>query len=286
MNAERNKVFISYSHQDGKYLKRLQVHLKLLEREHQVCLWDDTRIAAGSDWRAEIQSELENASAAILLVSADFLASDFIMENELPPLLEASKSRGTIILPVIISPCRYTRIEGLSKFQAINDPSRPLSSLPVAERERIWVKLAENIEAAVKGREIEEGWEVALERQIIDKLTDLVSASHPDGTFLIIENGDFYVQFMHTKAEYDLFCEAVSNTYLPENAQLTQEDSDRLIAMGFTAPSEGFENYFREYFVDKYLSVLPEIALTIVQVFSKVYKVSHTSKFNFTMDQQ
>ena len=66
---------------------------------------------------------------AVLLVSADFLASDFIADNELPPLLVAAENEGVIILPVIVSPCLFTNVPALARFQAVNLPSKPLSAL-------------------------------------------------------------------------------------------------------------------------------------------------------------
>jgi hypothetical protein len=107
MSSDNNKVFISYSHRDIKYLERLQVHLRPLERDHGISIWDDTNVNSGSNWREMIMTEIDSAGVAILLVSADFLASDFITQNELPPLLSASKAKGILILPVIISHCRF-----------------------------------------------------------------------------------------------------------------------------------------------------------------------------------
>jgi hypothetical protein len=150
--AQRNrpKVFISYSHNDEQWLKRLQIHLKPLERTGTVERWDDTKIKAGSNWQEEIQHAVESSQAAVLLVSADFLASDFIIENELPPLLAAAKAKGTLILPVIISPCRFVQTASLSQFQAVNPNSKPLIDMTEGEQERLWVKLTEEIEAAFK----------------------------------------------------------------------------------------------------------------------------------------
>ncbi len=92
------RVFISYSHEDKAYLDRLRVHLKPLERENLIDTWDDTQIKAGENWQKVIETALERAAIAILLISPDFLASDFIIDNELPPLLSAAANKGTCIL--------------------------------------------------------------------------------------------------------------------------------------------------------------------------------------------
>ena len=100
-NPERTKVFISYSHQDAQWLKRLHVHLRPLVRNSTIDLWDDTKISPGSQWQEEIAKAVKASRMAILLISADFLASDFIASDELPPLLEAAENEGAIILPLL-----------------------------------------------------------------------------------------------------------------------------------------------------------------------------------------
>ena len=105
MSGDSLKVFVSYSHRDAKALERLQTHLKPLVRDGELDLWDDTRIRAGDVWRAEIDGALASVAAAVLLVSADFLASDFIHENELPPIFKAWEQRGIKVYWVLLSPC-------------------------------------------------------------------------------------------------------------------------------------------------------------------------------------
>jgi internalin A len=144
--TNRNKVFISYSHKDTAWLKRVQTHLSVLEKLGvDVNTWDDTQIKAGMRWSEEIKKGLSTAKAAILLISTDFLASDFISNNELPQLLKAAEKEGTIILPLILKPCLYTLHSSLAEFQAVNDPSTPLSKLTENEQEEVLVELAKRI---------------------------------------------------------------------------------------------------------------------------------------------
>ena len=125
----RQTVFVSYSHRDRKHLDRLRVHLRPLERQGLIDLWEDTRLQSGTRWRDEIGDAIARCKVAVLLISADFLASAFIVENELPPLINAARSNGVIIFPIIISPCRFTKTQVVSEVQAVNDPERPLSLL-------------------------------------------------------------------------------------------------------------------------------------------------------------
>ncbi len=84
-----------------------------------------------------------------LLVSADFLASDFIVDDELPPLLKAAEEGGTVILPLILKPCRFARDPHLKQFQAINDPKRSLITLPEDQQEALYDLTAEAVEKAI-----------------------------------------------------------------------------------------------------------------------------------------
>ena len=144
-------IFISYSHRDKEYLNRLMVHLKPLQRQGLIDPWVDTRLMAGDKWKKEIESGLKKARVAVLLISADFLASDFIIENELPPLLQSAEAKGTLIIPVILKPCRFTREKNLQEFQAINQPDEPLSLVDENEREMVYDTIAQRIEDALDG---------------------------------------------------------------------------------------------------------------------------------------
>ncbi len=146
----RNQVFISYSHKDKRWLERLQIHLKPLERESLIARWDDSMINSGENWREEIRKAIKSAKVAVLLITADFLASDFIAKDELPPLLAAAETDGAVILPLIVSASRFQQIENLSKFQAINPPSRPMNKMQRGQQEEIFVKLTNDIEKALK----------------------------------------------------------------------------------------------------------------------------------------
>lgn len=143
-------IFVSYSHVDIEYLERLKVHLKPFEKKGQIDLWADTKIKAGEKWKDRINAALEKSVIAILLISADFLASDFIVDNELPPLLKAAEEKGKVILPLIVKPCRFTSDENLSKFQAINDPKHAMSKLNENDKEEMYVKVADLIDNLVK----------------------------------------------------------------------------------------------------------------------------------------
>lgn len=162
---DRTRVFVSYSHADAGYLARLKVHLRPFERLELVDVWSDSRIQAGQDWHAEIEEAIACAGVAILLVSADFLASDFVADNELPRLLAMSQHEGMRIIPVILKPCAYLDIPELEKFQAINDPKHPLIELQEADRERLWLKVAKAAKDAIPEKSMALQEELHLQEQ-------------------------------------------------------------------------------------------------------------------------
>lgn len=143
---EKLSVFVSYSHTDFEYLERLKIHVKPLEKKGIIEFWSDTKIKSGSKWQESIQAALEKAAVALLLISADFLASDFIIDNELPPLLKKAEEKGLVILPVVIKPCRFKQDENLSRYQCINNPEIPLSKMLESDREELYVKVVDSIE--------------------------------------------------------------------------------------------------------------------------------------------
>ena len=143
----RDQVLLSYRHQDREWLRRLQTMLMPLMRKKTITLWDDTRIKAGTKWKDEISKALSSARVAVLLVSPHFLASEFISNQELPPLLEATAHKDLRILWIAVSHCMYKETE-IANYQAANDPSNPLDSLTTAELNRVLVEICEKIKDA------------------------------------------------------------------------------------------------------------------------------------------
>ncbi len=152
----RNQIVISYSHHDRAWLERLQVYLKPLERQLQAKIWDDTRIQPGKRWKPQIRRAMETARVAIILVSGDYLASDFVAREELPELLRAAEQEDITILPLIVGPTPEFARKLLTAYQSVegNSPDRPLNAVSQAEQEAVFARLADFVASELR-REIE-----------------------------------------------------------------------------------------------------------------------------------
>jgi len=147
-----NRIFVSYSHKDKSWLERLQTMAKpyLRQAEVELDMWVDTRIQAGDVWRRPITEALRAAGVAVALVSADFLASDFVWDHEMPEILGAAKRSQLRLLWVYLSPAGWEETP-LKDFQAAHDTARPLSALTESERDEALKRIAREIKQAALG---------------------------------------------------------------------------------------------------------------------------------------
>ncbi len=154
-------VFVSYCHADAAWLDRVKIHLRPLVRQTGLDVWDDSRISPGQAWHEEISKALARARVAILVISADFLASDFVVNNELPSLLHRAARGGLLIVPLIVSHCLFREHEELARYQCVNSPERPLSDMSFGDAEATLVALGRSVnqyfrflEAAIPAGEV------------------------------------------------------------------------------------------------------------------------------------
>ncbi len=135
------RVFISYSHEDKRWLDKL---MKFLQGAKFDPWSDEQRIKAGDLWKSKIEDTLESSAAALLLVSQDFLNSPFIQEAELTPILKAASDRGMRILWVAVKTSRWED-SAIAEYQCVNDPKRPLHALSGVRLDKALKEIADKI---------------------------------------------------------------------------------------------------------------------------------------------
>lgn len=120
------RLFYSYSSRDEVFRKQLDTHLAGLRRQGVIEPWSFRKILAGSEWKSEIDENLEAAHIVLLLVSADFLASDYCYEIEMKYALEKHERKEAVVIPVILRDCDWEHTE-FAKLQAVPTNAKPVN---------------------------------------------------------------------------------------------------------------------------------------------------------------
>ncbi len=146
----RAQVFICYSRQDSQFFEELLTHLKPYIRMGAITAWSDQQIAPGSKWFDEIKDALAKTSVAVMLVSPDFLASDFIHEHELGPLLKEAEDGGVTIIWVLIRDCAWKETPLKDIGSLVSPPAKAFALMKKAERDTAWTKVCGAIKVAAR----------------------------------------------------------------------------------------------------------------------------------------
>jgi hypothetical protein len=139
-------VFFSYSHKDEHLRDQLETHLAMLKRQNVISGWHDRRLIAGTDIDAGIRQELDRASIILLLVSPDFLASDYCYGIEMSRALERQAAGQARVIPVILRPCEWTHAP-FGKLLAAPKDGKPVTKW--TDPDDAFLDIAKAIRAAV-----------------------------------------------------------------------------------------------------------------------------------------
>ena len=141
-------VFVSYSHDDIALRKELDKHLRTLRDAKVINIWTDSDIMPGTEWKTQILDNLNNAQIILLLVSSDFLASDFCLSVELSAALRRHEANTARVIPIILRPA-FWEIASFGKLQALplSPDNRPLAVTSWLHRDDAWTKVVQGIYA-------------------------------------------------------------------------------------------------------------------------------------------
>ena len=182
------RVFVSYSRQDVLYKDKVLQQLRVLERQGLVATWSDDRISPGSDWHKELTEQLDGASIVVLLITANFLTSDFILNEEVPRAFEKRREAGLQIIPVLCRPCAWDMVDWLNQLAMWPAGAQPLWVKEDDDPEQLLSDLAREI-ARISGKPIKPTTTKgeSLDRVILDQRLMGIEAQHGLGLAGIAE---------------------------------------------------------------------------------------------------
>ena len=144
---EAIKIFFSYAHEDEDLRDELAKHLSILQRQGVITAWYDREISAGTEWAGEIDKHLNTAQVILLLISADFLASNYCYDIELTRAMERHAARAARVIPVILREVDWKGAH-FGKLQALPTNAEPVDNW--ASRDRAFADIARGIRKAVE----------------------------------------------------------------------------------------------------------------------------------------
>ncbi len=139
-------IFFSYSHRDEALRDALETHLALLKREGAIRAWHDRRIGAGREWEGAIDRHLESADLVLLLISPDFIASDYCFDREMGRALERHRAGDARVVPVILRPCDWQTAD-FARLQALPKDGKAITTW--RNRDQALVDVVRGLRSAV-----------------------------------------------------------------------------------------------------------------------------------------
>lgn len=142
------KIFFCYAREDEALLNKLKSHLKPLQRQELIDVWHDRDISAGAEWEREVNKHLNTAQIILLLVSPDFMASDYAYSIEMKRALERHNRGEAYVIPVILRPVYWQGL--LGNLQALPKDAIPVTDPDWHNLDRAFFDVAEGIHKVVK----------------------------------------------------------------------------------------------------------------------------------------
>jgi hypothetical protein len=129
------RIFFSYAQEDKAIRDKLAVHLKVLQRQGKITTWYDGEIVAGSEWEKQLYEQLNSADIILLLISPDFIASDFAYDFEMKRALERHDTGEAVVIPIILRPIDLTDLpfSKLTYIPRVKREPKPITTWPDAD---------------------------------------------------------------------------------------------------------------------------------------------------------
>lgn len=139
------RLFYSYSHRDEALRDQLETHLSQLVRRQVITKWHDRQISAGSEWEHQIDKQIELAQMILMLVSSDFLASNYCYGIEMMRAMERHAKKEARVIPVILRPCDWLETP-FGQLQALPTDAKPVTLW--SNHDEAWLDVVRGIRVA------------------------------------------------------------------------------------------------------------------------------------------
>lgn len=251
MESTSVKLFISYSHRDETLKQQLDKHLASLKRQKVIESWHDRKLEAGMQWANQIDENLDQADIILLLISPDFIYSNYCSDVEMEQAIQQHDAREAIIVPIILEPCDWKWLP-VSKYQAFPKDAKPITTwtnqneafLDVIQGIRtVAERLFEQRQQKFKEKE-------SAQDQYLKKVQEILSS-----------NGEISLPAQDTLDE------------LREDLKLTYEEAEQL-------QNRAFEPY------KKYKENLQKYEKTFLKVIQKEYPISDKTQADLKLRQR
>jgi hypothetical protein len=280
------RVFYSYSHVDEPMLHELRKHLAVLRRQGLITEWYDRDIEAGAAWRQEIARQIEAADIILLLVSADFLSSDFCYEEEMLRAVERSYRGEATTIGVILRPVDGWQSTPFASLQVVPRDGRPITRWPNADdaysdvaariRSLLGTRVLPGHSGEPSGRiQVTRSADPranpdasARSREIAIVLRELLRQPKESGPYVIVSEESrrhYFTQCLADPQDGTFWCEAVSNEFLDPGKELGAAQMSRLSALGWDPPGADVDNW------SCVLDTAEDVASLMVRTLSEVY---------------
>src|SRR5579884_1091889 len=143
------KIFFCYAHEDEELLKKLKAHLKPLQRQGLLDVWHDRDISAGAEWEKEIKDHLDSAQIILLLVSPDFMESDYCYSIEMRRAIQRHEQGEARVIPIILRPVLWKGAP-FSKFQSLPKDGKPVVSRDWYTQDEAFLDVASEISEIIE----------------------------------------------------------------------------------------------------------------------------------------
>lgn len=206
------KIFIAYSRKDSSILEELRTHLKILERTQNLELWFDGLIEAGSEWEKSILDNLHNADIVILLISQNFIASDYCYDTEMMEAIRLHEEGKIKVIPIIGKECLWEDTP-FSILQALPQEGKPIISSTWETPNRPYLQIVNGIKEAVSDiltarKRGETNLETGAESKLIIQIIDFKYGVDGRKNQLLLFNGHsqpVYVDFLYLKHQNETY---------------------------------------------------------------------------------